>query len=248
MYPHHTLEQLNHLRLSGMAQALSEQLDQPNTYEELGFGERLALLVEREATSRDNRKITRLLRQAKLRLNAHAAEIDYQTRRGLKRDTVAQLLQLEWIRHHCNLLIEGPTGTGKTFLACAIGRAACERGLSVRDFRMSRLFEALNIAHGQGTFGRLLTQLGKTELLILDDWGLEAIQGQSRNDLLEVIEERHGQGATVVASQLPSRQWHDTIGDPTIADAVLDRLIHNATKISLKGESLRKRAAKLDQT
>jgi DNA replication protein DnaC len=236
----HTLQQLHSLRLTGMADALSQQLDQPTTYEELGFFERLSLLVNSESTCRDNRKIVRLLRQAKLRLNAHPADIDYRARRGLHKDTLAQLLQLDWIRHHRNLLIEGATGTGKTFLACALGQTACEHGLSVRYFRASRLFEMLTVAHGDGSFGKLLAQLAKTELLIIDDWGLDILTQQQRNDLLEVIEDRHGRGATLITSQLPSTYWHEAIGEPTLADAILDRLLHNATKLQLKGESMRK--------
>lgn len=246
MHNQHTLQQLNHLKLTGMAQALGLQLDQPNSYEELGFLERLALLVDSESTSRDNRKITRLLRQAKLRLNAQPADIDYQSRRGLHKDTMAQLLQLGWIRQHRNLLIEGPTGTGKTYIACAFGQSACEHGLSVRYFRASRLFESLTIAHGDGSFGRVLAQLAKTDLLIIDDWGLDQLTQQQRNDLLEVMEDRHGRGATLIASQLPIGQWHEAIGDPTLADAILDRLVHNATKVKMKGESMRKKQAKLD--
>ena len=236
----HTLQQLHSLRLTGMADALSQQLDQPTTYEELGFFERLSLLVNSESTCRDNRKIVRLLRQAKLRLNAHPADIDYRARRGLHKDTLAQLLQLDWIRHHRNLLIEGATGTGKTFLACALGQTACEHGLSVRYFRASRLFEMLTVAHGDGSFGKLLAQLAKTELLIIDDWGLDILTQQQSNDLLEVIEDRHGRGATLITSQLPSTHWHEAIGEPTLADAILDRLLHNATKLQLKGESMRK--------
>jgi DNA replication protein DnaC len=238
-----TLQQLHSLRLTGMADAFSQQLDQPNTYEELGFIERLSLLVNSEATCRDNRKITRLLRQAKLRLHAQPADIDYQARRGLHKDTMAQLLQLDWVRHHRNLLIEGPTGTGKTFLACALGQSICEHGLSVRYYRASRLFETLTMAHGDGSFGKLLTQLAKTDCLIIDDWGLDVLSQQQRNDLLEIMEDRHGQGATLITSQLPVSHWHEAIGDPTLADAILDRLLHTATKIQLKGESMRKKQA-----
>ncbi len=238
-----TLQQLHSLRLTGMADAFSQQLDQPNTYEELGFIERLSLLVNSEATCRDNRKITRLLRQAKLRLHAQPADIDYQTSRGLHKDTMAQLLQLDWVRHHRNLLIEGPTGTGKTFLACALGQSICEHGLSVRYYRANRLFEALTVAHGDGSFGKLLTQLAKTDCLIIDDWGLDVLSQQQRNDLLEIMEDRHGQGATLITSQLPVSHWHEAIGDPTLADAILDRLLHTATKIQLKGESMRKKQA-----
>lgn len=244
--PQHTLQQLHSLRLTGMASALSRQLDQPTTYEELGFLERLKLLVNSEATCRDNRKITRLLKQAKLRLNAQAADIDYRARRGLHRDTIAQLLQLDWIRHHRNLLIEGATGTGKTFLACALGQSACEHGISVRYFRASRLFEMLTIAHGDGSFGKLLAQLAKTELLIIDDWGLDVLTQQQRNDMLEIMEDRHGRGATLITSQLPTPHWHEAIGDPTLADAILDRLLHNAHKLQIQGESMRKKQAEVD--
>ncbi len=243
---HNTLQQLHSLRLTGMAEALSQQIDQPNTFEELGFRERLALLVNSEATCRDNRKITRLLKQARLRLNAQPADIDYRAQRGLHKDTLAQLLQLDWIRKHRNLLIEGPTGTGKTFLACALGQHACEQGISVRYYRASRLFETLTIAHGDGSFGKLLTQLAKTELLIIDDWGLQILTQAQRNDLLEIIEDRHGRGATLITSQLPIAHWHEAIGDPTLADAILDRLLHNAHKIKLKGESMRKKQANVD--
>jgi DNA replication protein DnaC len=241
-----TLQQLHSLRLTGMAEALSQQIDQPNTYEELGFRERLSLLVNSETTCRDNRKITRLLKQARLRLNAQPADIDYRAQRGLHKETLAQLLQLDWIRQLRNLLIEGPTGTGKTFLACALGQHACEQGLSVRYYRASRLFETLTIAHGDGSFGKLLSQLAKTELLIIDDWGLQILTQAQRNDLLEIIEDRHGRGATLITSQLPIAHWHEAIGDPTLADAILDRLLHNAHKIKLTGESMRKKQANID--
>jgi len=242
----HVIQQLHNLRLTGMADALNAQLDQPNTYEELSFMERLGLLVNSESTARDNRKIARLLKQARLRLNAQPADIDYRARRGLHKDTMAQLLQLDWIRHRKNLLIEGPTGTGKTFLACALGQTACEHGISVRYFRASRLFETLTLAHGDGSFGKLLMQLAKTELLIIDDWGLDVLTQQQRNDLLEVIEDRHGSGATLVTSQLPITHWHEAVGDPTLADAILDRVLHGATKIQMKGESMRKKLATVD--
>ena len=241
-----TVQQLHSLRLTGMADALTKQLDQPNTYEELGFMERLGLLVNSESTCRDNRKIARLLKQAKLRINAQPAEIDYRTRRGLHKDTVAQLLQLDWIRRRRNVLIEGPTGTGKTFLACALGQVACEQGLSVRYFRAGRLFESLTLAHGDGSFGKTLAQLARTDLLIIDDWGLNVLTQQQRTDLLEIMEDRHGRGATLITSQLPTTHWHEVIGDPTLADAILDRLVHNAHKLQLKGESLRKQNACVD--
>jgi len=241
-----TLTQLNSLRLTGMAKALEQQYQQPHTYEELGFLERLSLLINNEVTCRDNRKITRLLRQARLRLNAQPADIDYRSRRGLNKDTMAQLLQFDWVKKHRNILIEGPTGTGKTYLACALGQTACEQGISVRYYRASRLLEMLTVAHGDGSFGKVLVQLQKTEILIIDDWGLEVLTRQQRTDLLEVIEDRHGNGSTLITSQLPIPHWHEAIGDPTLADAILDRLLHNAHKIKLKGESLRKKQSKAD--
>ena len=238
-----TLTQLNSLRLTGMAESLSQQFDQPHTSEELSFLERLSLMVNNEVTCRDNRKMTRLLKQARLRLNAQPANIDYRARRGLSKDTVAQLLEFDWIKKHRNLLIEGPTGTGKTFLACALGQYACEQGISVRYFRSSRLFDQLTVAHGDGSFGKLLMQLAKTDLMIIDDWGLEVLTQPQRNDLLEVIEDRHGEGSTLITSQLPTAHWHEAIGDPTLADAILDRLLHNAHRVKLEGESMRKRQA-----
>jgi len=241
-----TLQTMSHLRLTGMADALTQQIEQPNTYEELGFLERLALLINQESTCRDNRKITRLLRQAKLRLNAHPTDIDYSVNRGLNKDSMAQLLSLDWIKRHSNILIEGPTGTGKSFIACALGQTVCEHGFSVRYYRSSRLFEALTTAHGDGSFGKLLIQLAKTDVLIIDDWGLDKLNQRQRNDLLEVMEDRHGRGATIITSQLPITHWHEAIGDPTLADAILDRLLHNAYKIKLKGESMRKKHANLD--
>lgn len=242
----HTLQQMQSLRLTGMAEALSQQIEQPNTYEELGFLERLTILINHEETCRDNRKVTRLLRQARLRLNAHPADIDYTARRGLNKDSMAQLLQMEWVKRHNNILIEGPTGTGKTFIACALGQTLCEHGFSVRYFRSSRMFETLTMAHGDGSFGKLLLQLAKTDVLIIDDWGLDVLNQKQRNDLLEVMEDRHGRGATIITSQLPIEHWHEAIGDPTLADAILDRLLHNAYKIKLKGESMRKKQASLD--
>lgn len=241
------INQLNALRLLGMVDALKHQTEQPHTYEELSFTERLALLVNSETTARDQRKIERLLKQARLRTSGHPNDLDYSAKRGLHKDGVAQLLSFDWVNKGRNLLIEGPTGTGKTYLACTLGNSACEHGISTRYFRLGRLLEQLAMAHGDGSFGKLLIQLQKTELLILDDWGLEPLSRQNRTDLLEVIEDRHGRGSTLITSQLPTTHWHDIIGDPTLADAILDRLIHNAHRITLKGESMRKKAAKLEQ-
>ncbi len=240
MTPQQTLTQLNELRLTGMAEQLSYQFDQPNTYDELGFIERLSLLINHEASTRDNRKVTRLLRQAKLRYSGQVSDIDYRSKRGLHKDTMAQLLSLDWINKSRNVLIQGPTGTGKTFLACVLGQAACEHGISTKYIRASRLFEALTLSHGDGSYTKLLAQIAKIKLLIIDDWGLDTLNQQNRNDLLEIIEDRHGNGATLITSQLPTNHWHDAIGEATLADAILDRLLHNAHKIQLEGESMRK--------
>jgi len=242
---HTLINQLNSLRLTGMADALRQQQDQPTTYSELGFLERLSLLINSELTMRDHRKISRLLKIAKLRVSAHPNDLDYRTQRGLSKDVVAQLLSFDWVTQHRNVLIEGPTGTGKTYLACVLGQAACERGLSVRYLRASRLFEMLTLGHADGSYGNLLNQLQRTEILIIDDWGLELLKQNQRMDLLEVLEDRHDRGSTIVTSQLPTQHWHEVIGDPTLADAVLDRLLHNAHKVVLKGESMRKNKQKL---
>lgn len=246
MLSNHIEDQLRQLRLPGVREALELQLTQPATYDELGFSERIELLFNNEITCRENRKIQRLIRQARFRLPASLSDIDYQQRRSLKKDTIAQLSQLDWLKHHQNVLIEGPTGTGKTYLACAIGRHCCERGITVRYFRAPRLFETLTIAHGDGSFPNLLKQLAKTQLLIIDDWGLEPLTKSQRNDLLEITDDRHGVSSTIITGQLPISQWHEIFGDPTVADAILDRVIHNAQKLKLKGESMRKKQADVD--
>lgn len=239
-------EQLRSLRLSGFIDGLNQQLSQPNTYNELPFSERLALLVNTEMTVRNNKKINRLIKQAKLRLQASLADIDYSPKRGLRREVIAQLSHQDWLTHHRNILIEGATGTGKTFLINAIARHFCEQGFTVRYFRIKRLFDMLNIARGDGTYRRCLLQLAKTQLLVIDDWGLEILTPAQRNDFLEIMEDRQGSSSTVIASQLPITHWHDVVGDPTLADAILDRLLHNAYKLKLSGESMRKKQAAVD--
>jgi DNA replication protein DnaC len=234
-----TLEKLRALKLTGMADALEQQLAQPNTHD-LAFEERLGLLVEREILHRDNRRLARLLKTAKLRLNACVEDIDYAHPRGLQRAPMATLASCHWIHAHHNLCLTGPTGCGKTWIACALGNQACRQGLSVRYLRLPRFLEQLRIAHGDGSYARLMGQLAKTDLVILDDWGIQKITAPQRSDLMEVIEDRHGRRSTLIASQLPIEHWHEYIGEATLADAILDRLLHNAHRLPLTGDSMRK--------
>ena len=234
-----TLEQLHGLRLVGMAAALEEQLAS-SAARELAFEDRLALLVERERTCRDDRRLTRLLQEAKLRLPACVEDLDFRTPRGLDRSVVLRLASADWVRAHQVVLIVGPTGAGKTYLSCALGQAACRQGLSTRYFRLSRLLGDLALSRADGSYPKLLGKLGKTDLLILDDWGLAPLADAERRDLLEVLEDRYGRRSTLVTSQLPLEHWHEYIGSPTLADAILDRLLHGAHKLILKGGSMRK--------
>ena len=245
-----TLHRLRELKLGGMANALEQQLQQIDTFEALPFVERLSLLLEQEHSLRENRKQLRLIRQARFRVRATVQEIDYQHKRNLKREVVARLAQGDWIDRKQNLLVTGPCGSGKTYIACAIGHAACLREHSVRYYRLSRLLQELTQAKADGSYTKLLKQLSRTSVIILDDWGLEPLQPAHRHDLLEILDDRHDNSSTVVVSQLPLDQWYVSIGDNTLADAILDRLMHNAHKVKLllNGEdSMRKHyAEKLD--
>lgn len=234
-----TLARLRELRLTGMAAALEEQQAVPDIHG-LSFEDRLGLLLEREATVRENRRLTRLLRQAKLRLPASIEDLDFRSPRGLDRSYILRLAGCDWIRHHQVTLLSGATGTGKTFLACALAQAACRHGLSSRYFRLARLLEELALARADGSYPKLMNRLQKTRLLVLDDFGLAPLGESERRDLLEVLEDRVGRQATLVTSQLPLEHWHDAIGDATLADAILDRLVHHAHTITLKGESMRR--------
>ena len=248
MLNNETLNNLRTLKLIGMADALEQQLTQPATHEDLSFDERIALLVDREVTYRKNIKTNRLIKTAKLKQRALPEDIDYKHPRDLKKSQLADLLSCQWIQQHNNVLLTGLTGCGKTWLACALGMQACRQGLSVRYFRSARLFADLSIAHGDGRYLRLIKQLSKVDLLILDDWGLEKLNLVQRNDLLEIMEDRHGSKSTLIAGQIPVNQWHKAIGDATLADAILDRLVHNAHKINLKGESMRKAKSTVEES
>lgn len=241
-----TIEKLDELRLSGMQHAYREQL-QGQDYDSLTFDERFGFIVDREHTERHNRRLQTRLRNAKLRLSATIEDIDYRAQRGLDKREILSLANCDWIRQHHNVIITGPTGAGKTYLACALGNKACRDGFTVQYHRVPRLFSELAIAKGDGRYSKLLTALAKIDLLILDDWASGLLTDEQRKDLFEIAEDRYGRRATLFAAQLPVKHWHDTIGDPTLADAILDRLVHNAYTITLKGESMRKKKNDLNK-
>ena len=235
------LNQLRQLKLNGIAHALQTQREQPGTYEGLAFLERLQLLIDQENLERQQRKQDRLLRLAQLKLNASPKEIDYQHHRGLKQTQVATLLQCDWIHKAQNLLLTGPCGSGKTYIACALGHQACLKGFATKYYRLSRLILALTQAKADGSYSRFLKSLAALDLLILDDWGLEHLNAATRHDLMEIMDDRYSRSSTLMVSQLPTDQWHQVIGDNTLADAILDRLMHNAHRINLlKTDSMRK--------
>jgi DNA replication protein DnaC len=242
-----TLDTLRCLKLTGLAEAYAQQLEQPEA-QRLSFDERLAMLVDRERVHRESRRQRRLLQLARLRQNACVEDIDYQHRRGLDRGFVAALITCDWIRSRHNLHITGPTGTGKSWIACSFGNQACRQGLSVRYERTPRLLDTLRIARGDGSYHKKLVLLARTDLLILDDFGLKPLQQQERHDLLELIEDRHGLRSTLITSQLPIGAWHEYLNDPSVADALLDRLLNSAHRLELKGESMRKKSATLTKS
>lgn len=230
-----------------MLRAYQEQLQMPDSHA-LSFEERLGLLVDRELTERANRRLATRLRFARLRQEACVEDIDFRHPRGLDRGLLLGLADARWITHHDNCVIVGPTGSGKTYLACALAQQACREGHSVRYLRLSRLLSELAIAHGDGRYPRVLAALARMELLVLDDWGTAALAPEQCRELLEILEDRYQRRSTLIASQLPIPHWHEYLGDPTLADAILDRLVHNAHTITLKGESMRKRNKPLHAT
>ncbi len=234
-----TLDKLHVLRLTGMAKAYTEQEGMPDIGA-LSFDQRFGLLVDNEMTERQNLSLISRLRYAKLRLNACMEDLDIRYPRGLDKHLVTQLGSCQWVKDHHNVLLTGPTGIGKSYIACALAQNACREGYKSLYQRLPRLLEELGIAKGDGRYNKLLTNLSKTDLLVLDDFGLSKLTEPQCRDLLEVIEDRHGLKSTIMTSQLPVKNWHDIMLDPTLADAILDRLVHNAYKINLHGESLRK--------
>lgn len=244
MLLHPTLEKLKTLRFTGMAAALDEQM-QMNSLDDMGFEERLGVLLDREIAVRETRRMNTRLRKAKLRQDSCIEDIDFRHPRGLDKSLIMRLAGCDWIKDHNNLIITGPTGVGKTYLACAFANKACRLGFNTLYVRVTKLFEDLSLAKGDGRYLKLLTSFAKADLLVLDDYGLEQLDREKRHDLLEILEDRHGLKSTLVTSQLPVDHWHEQIGDPTLADAILDRLVHCAHKVKLKGDSMRKKKANL---
>lgn len=241
MLAHPTLDQLHQLGFAGMAKAFAELHANPDAAN-LDHEAWLALLLDREITERQDRRLKARLRYARLRHQAAIEDVDYRAARGLDRGLFHKLAACKWIADRLNIVIVGPSGVGKSWLACALGHKAARENFSVLYQRVPRLFTDLALARGDGRYARLMRALGGVNLLILDDWGPEPLAADQRRDMLEILEDRYGRGATIVTSQIPVERWHDIVGDPTLADAILDRLLHNAHRLELRGESLRKKA------
>ncbi len=235
-----TIEKLYDLKLGAMAEAFRDMLARPDQGQ-LSFAERFGLLVDHEWLRREENRLTRRLKAARLKTPATVEAVDLNSPRGLDRQVFLALIGSDYLRNHHNLVISGATGVGKTFLACALADKACRDGFAARYYRLPRLCFELALARADGSYLKLLTQLAKTDLLILDDWGIAPLEGQAQHDLLEVIDDRAQSRSTLVASQVPPGEWHGLFTDPTVADAVLDRLLHNAVRIDLKGGSMRKK-------
>lgn len=240
MLMHPTIDQLRTLKLDGMADAFTE-LQSQDSAKDLDHAEWLALLLDREAAYRNTKRFHSRLRSAKLRHGqASVEDVDYRTPRRLDKALFQQLAAGRWIAEHRNLIVTGPCGVGKSWLSCALAQKACRDGHTVYYARVPRLFADLELAHGDGRFARLFRTLVKADLLILDDWGPDRLTPSQRRDLMEIVEDRYGRGSTLITSQLPLDKWHDVVGDPTFADAILDRIVHNADRLELDGPSMRK--------
>ncbi len=233
------LDKLTQLRLPGIRSGLEEQLQNPQ-YAELSFEDRLGLLVDLECTRRADNSLRRRIKTARFTLPAVIEDLDLSPARGLDRGLVLELAQGEWIRRHLNILVLGPTGAGKSYMACALGHAVCRQGFSVRYQRTSRLLHEIMLSHADGSYPKLLTKLARVQLLIFDDWLRDPLTPSQARDLLEILDDRYGRSSTLVATQIPIEDWHDRLPDPTLGDAILDRLVHNAYRLELKGESMRK--------
>lgn len=244
MLPHPTLEKLEQLRLKGMARALRAQSNTPNI-DQLNFMDRLGLLVDHEATARENARLKSRLRRAKLRQSACMEDLDYRASRGLDHSLMMHLAKCNWIRNHENVVVTGPTGAGKTFVACALAHKACLLGYSVQYIRLPRLLEEFALARAEGRYLKLLHKLARLDLLVLDDWAMKQINTAQQEDLHELLDDRMQTRSTITASQIPIASWHEMMANPTLADAILDRLVHVAHRIELKGESMRKQLANL---
>lgn len=246
MLNHPTYDRLKTLRLDGMAEAFAELQGQDRAAE-LTHAEWLGLLTDREETSKETKRYESRMRAARLRhVGASPEDVDYRARRGLDKALFQSLVTGRWIADKRSLIITGPCGVGKTWLGCALAHAACRNGVTVLYKRLPRLFAELELAHGDGTFPRLFRAITRAQLLILDDWGPDQLTASQRRDLMEIVEERYGRSSTMITSQLPVASWHDVIGEPTFADAILDRIVHNAYRIELDGPSMRKALTKED--
>lgn len=235
----HTKEQLHQLKLAAFIDVFEEIM--ANNYHDLGLEEALDMMLQREIVIRDNKRLARLLKAAKLRYpNACIADIDYRQPRDFNKDQLKELTHCDWLRQSKNVILCGATGTGKSYFACAIGHQACQLGHKVRYLRVNRLTEQLRLSHADGSYGKTLEQFAKVPLLILDDWGIDQLDRQARRDLLEILEDRYARASTIIITQLPIDKWHHFIGDDTIADAVCDRIINNAYVLNIKGDSMRK--------
>lgn len=238
-----TLDRMNAMKMFFMVDAFQRQLASTQS-SALSFEERLGLLIDAEWSGREQRKLDQRLRTARLRHSASLEDVDFKAHRGLSRDLVLSLGRGDWLRERQNLLITGPTGVGKSYLACAFAERACRSGFTALYLRAPRLYQELAVSRGDGSYGRLLARLTRTQLLIIDDWGLAPLKDQERRDLLEVVEDRYERASTLITSQLPVKAWHEVIGDATLADAICDRLVHCAHRLELKGPSLREAKAR----